>query len=355
VSRRAFLLTVLVTVILLSPSIAASSSNPIDDNFTISSWPGGLIIDHTCIDLGSIPSQYIDAAQEDVKIHYAHTSHGSQVTTGLSRLEAANATYDVSRESLSLPDDDGALCLYDGNSPHTYITPELYWQGESARAITQAVLDDTPTFTVSLWSWCTQLNSYDTAGTQEYLDAMTALETANPGITFIYMTCNVQTGGGSGYNRWQNNELIRQYCLDNDKILFDFADLDAWSNGTQNTYPYDPGDGEVQVPLEHTDFNGGEAGHTTYTSCEQKGRAFWWLVAMLAGWNAATTTTSDTTSTETTSSTGTTDTTTGTGTGIGTTSGAGILNLLDSTTLFYAGVIGVVVIIGFVVRRRSSG
>ncbi|MCK4565904.1 MAG: hypothetical protein KAU48_01210, partial [Candidatus Thorarchaeota archaeon] len=47
-------------------------------------------------------------------------------------------------------------------------------------------------------------------------------------------------------------------------------------------------------------FNGNEAGHTTYTSCEQKGRAFWWLMAMLAGWNAPTTTTSGTTSTGTT-------------------------------------------------------
>jgi hypothetical protein len=308
-----------------------------------------LIIDHTCIDLNAIPSSYIDAAQDTVKIHYAHTSHGGQVTTGLTRLEAANATFDVTITSLSLPTDSGALCMYDGNSPHTYITPDLYWQGESARAITQAVIDDNPAFTLSLWSWCTQLNSYDTAGTQEYLDAMTALETANLGLTFVYMTSNAQADGSSGYNRWQNNEMVRQYCLDNDKILFDFADLDAWSGGVQHTYSYDPGDGAVDVPLEHPDFNGNEAGHTTYTSCEQKGRAFWWLVAMLAGWNAPTITTSSTTSTGSTTTTGTTGTTTGTGTP----TGSGILNLFDSTTLFYVGVIAVVIVLGIFVRRRG--
>ena len=308
VSRRAFLLTVLFAVILLSPIVLASSSSPVDEAYTTASWPGGLIIDHTCVDLNLVPLQYIDDAQDNVKIHYAHTSHGGQVTEGLARIEASNATFDVSRASLSLPTDAGALCIYDGNAPHTYITPDLYWQGASATAITQNTIDNNPTLTVSLWSWCTQVDSYDAAGIQEYLDTMTALEVANPGITFVYMTGNAQATGSSGYNRWVNNEQIRQYCLANDKILFDFADLDAWSNGAQNTYAYDPGDGSVQVPTEHADFIGNEAAHTTYTSCEQKGKAFWWLVASLAGWNAPEPTTT-TTSATTTPSIPTTQTT----------------------------------------------
>ncbi|MBE0526740.1 MAG: hypothetical protein IH631_07345, partial [Candidatus Thorarchaeota archaeon] len=261
-SRRAFLLTVIVSVILLSSSIAVISSNPVDGSFVTSSWSGGLIIDHTTIDLNLIPSEYIEGAQDEVKIHYAHTSHGGQITEGLSRLEAVNATFDSSITSLSLPTDECALCIYDGNAPHTYITPDLYWQGTSATAITQNTINNNPTLTVSLWSWCTQVDGYDTAGIQEYLDTMTALEIANPGITFIYMTGNAQAEGSSGYNRWINNEMIRQYCLDNDKILFDFADLDCWSNGVQNTYAYDPGDGVLQIPSEHDDFTGDEAAHT---------------------------------------------------------------------------------------------
>ena len=148
-SRHAFLLAIVVSIFLLTPIITASNTTPTTSDFTASSWSGGLIIDHNCIDLNAIPSSYIDTAQDTVKVHYAHTSHGSQVTTGLTRLEAANATFDVAITSLSLPTDSGALCMYDGNSPHTYITPELYWQGESARAITQAVIDDNPSFTLS--------------------------------------------------------------------------------------------------------------------------------------------------------------------------------------------------------------
>ncbi len=255
-------------------------------------WPGGLIIDHTCIDLATIPSEWIDSAQSNVKIHYAHTSHGGQISTGLDRIESADSDYSQSQGYLTLPSDSEALCILDGNPPHDYITPDLYWETTEGVGITQETLDDNPTITVSLWSWCTQVNYYDTSQIQDYLDTMSALESANPDVTFVYMTGNAQAGDSDGYNRWVNNEMIRDYCTTNSKVLFDFADLDAWSGGDQNTYEYTEGSTTYNVPIEHEDFNGDEAGHTTYTSCEQKGKAFWWLVASLAGWNAPSTSTS---------------------------------------------------------------
>jgi hypothetical protein len=69
-------------------------------------------------------------------------------------------------------------------------------------------------------------------------------------------------------------------------VLFDFADLDSWwfnpvsEEWEHSTYDYDGS----TVPVEHPQFNGSEAGHTTYESCEQKGRAVWWMMARLAGW-----------------------------------------------------------------------
>ncbi|TFG26585.1 hypothetical protein EU527_19580 [Candidatus Thorarchaeota archaeon] len=295
--RHRILLTVAIGLTLLSTISLLSTCSPVVDNGAISSWSGGLIIDHNCINQRLIPSEWIESAKNDVRIHYAHTSHGSQITEGLTRLESANSTFDVSIGYLTLPTDDGALCILDGNPPHDYITPELYWQGTSARAITQNTINNHPTLTISLWSWCCQLYDYSEAATQEYLDAMNTLETANLDITFIYMTCNAQSDDSSGYNRWLRNEQIRQYCLANNKVLFDFADLDCWSDGEQSTYDYVVGEETIQIPIEHEDFNGDEAGHTTYTSCEQKGRAFWWMMAMLTGWNAP-----DSTSTTTISS-----------------------------------------------------
>ncbi len=251
-------------------------------------------IDHSCVNLDSIPQNHINSAKENVRIHYAHTSHGSQITTGLSRLESANISYSQAQGSGTLPTESGALCILDGNPPHSYITPELYWESQDGLDITQDTIDNNPTLSVSLWSWCTQLNYYSSSQVEQYLSAMSSLESANPDITFVYMTGNAQAAGSDGYNRWLNNEIIRDYCRENNKVLFDFADLDCWSDGELNTYEYDNGTVTFQIPLEHPDFNGDQAGHTTYTSCEQKGRAFWWLVACLSGWNSPNITTTTT-------------------------------------------------------------
>ncbi len=45
-----------------------------------------LVIDNTCTDLSLIPEQWIKKAKTDLHIAYGHTSHGSQLTTGMSGL-----------------------------------------------------------------------------------------------------------------------------------------------------------------------------------------------------------------------------------------------------------------------------
>ncbi|TFG14177.1 hypothetical protein EU537_04455 [Candidatus Thorarchaeota archaeon] len=127
-----------------------------------------------------------------------------------------------------------------------------------------------------------QLNYYDESQLEEYPEAIQSLEADNPDVVYVYMTCNAQARGAEGFNRWQNNEIIREFCRNYDKVLFDFADLDSWSEGEQNTYEYSDGNESYTIPLEHENFNGNEAGHTTYSSCEQKARAFWCLAAALA-------------------------------------------------------------------------
>ena len=46
-----------------------------------------IIIDHNCTDLSQIPDTWIDQVKT-MNIHYAHTSHGEQLTVGLERIEA---------------------------------------------------------------------------------------------------------------------------------------------------------------------------------------------------------------------------------------------------------------------------
>ena len=48
----------------------------------------GMIIDHTCTDITKIPESAINQARETLHIGYGHTSHGSQLTSGMTGLIA---------------------------------------------------------------------------------------------------------------------------------------------------------------------------------------------------------------------------------------------------------------------------
>ncbi len=249
----------------------------------------GIVIDHTCADLSGIPSVWITAVQNTIQSHYAHTSHGGQLTYGVEFIEDSNSVYDCEIGYLTLPTASGAYCVFDGQESTGYVGPEDYWQTTDGLNLTRAVLDNNPTLDTSMWSWCTQCNSYSESQVQAYLDAMTMLEGEYPDVVFIYLTGNAQGTSSSGYNRYQRNNQIRDYCAANNKVLFDFADLDCWwfntatSQWEQNTYNYNGTD----VPSEHPQYYGDEFGHTTVESCTVKGSAWWWMMSVLAGWGTS--------------------------------------------------------------------
>ena len=277
----------LIPLIILSVA-TCSGSNPADPGGGSgggSSFAGQ--IDHTCTDIYSIPDQWISEVIQDVKMHYAHTSHGGQLTTGLLLIEGDDPDFSVEIGSSYLPSTSGALCIFDGQLSETYITPDLFWETHDGMNMTRAVLDANPSINICMWCWCSQMDYYGQNQVQAYLDSMSTLEMEYPSVTFVYMTGNAQNTGSEGYNRYLRNQQVREYCESNGKILFDFADLDSWwqdpstSQWEQNTYSYSG----ASVPLEHDEFNGDEAGHTTYESCRQKGRAVWWMLALIEGWD----------------------------------------------------------------------
>ena len=121
-----------------------------------------IIIDHTCTDISQIPEYWLERAKE-LMIHYAHTSHGSQINTGILNLESQDPNYSVAirtSTTAGLPPEEDlpALRMYDGNPPETYITPEDYWDGESGKNRTRTVAD-TGDYDFSMWSWCGQVSS----------------------------------------------------------------------------------------------------------------------------------------------------------------------------------------------------
>ncbi|MEA1999391.1 MAG: hypothetical protein U9N61_08745, partial [Euryarchaeota archaeon] len=138
--------------------------------FTVSAQIGPLIIDHGCNDLTIVPLAWIDSVKANCKLHYAHTSHGGQLTEGLSIIETGDAFYNHARDGRYLPTVDDAFCIFDGQETESYITPGLYWETENGMNLTRDVLYHNPTIKYSMWSWCCQLYHEDAGYVDAYLD-----------------------------------------------------------------------------------------------------------------------------------------------------------------------------------------
>lgn len=233
-----------------------------------------IIADHVATAaFDDIPAATIQAIQAGYRIWYGHTSHGSQIVTGMEMLFAENSQYafNAGEGSLVLEERDDVDLGHEGN---------LDWVD-----ITRGVLNEPGNnINVVMWSWCAGVSDNTEAGIDAYLDAMNQLETDYPGVTFIYMTGHLDGTGPSG-NLYLRNNQIRNYCQTNGKILFDFADIESYD--PDGTYYPDGSDWCEWCEdwcSTHTCPTCAECQHSVCFNCYQKGRAFWWLMARISGW-----------------------------------------------------------------------
>ncbi len=131
---------------------------------------------------------------------------------------------------------------------------------------------------------------------QTYLDAVETYNSHDP-LTITFYTTGPVDGytDESGYQRYLKHEYIRSYVnqAGSTRVLFDYADILVHdSNGVKNYGPgWTDGDGvhhdyPVIVPAYDIEWDGGEgSAHISQEGCLKIGKALWWMLARISGWD----------------------------------------------------------------------
>lgn len=201
---------------------------------TLVLWTAGmcgaapLVIDHRHVDIATLTQAQIERAKGVLHIAYGHTSHGSQLTDGMSGLVGfANG----GGKGLSLPENifawnnggtGGALDLHDcAMGGDVGYHPQ--WVANTTNYLNHPANADV---NVIIWSWCGQMSGKYSGGTlsNQYLQPMAALEARYPGVVFVYMTGHVDIRDDA--NNKAACKVIRDWCSVGNRVLYDFNDIE---------------------------------------------------------------------------------------------------------------------------------
>jgi hypothetical protein len=281
----------------------------------------GAVIDYQNLDLSLIPDQYIQQAKENLHIAYQHTSHGSQIISGMNSL----MNYPDFGDKYKWTDDGSSgLDLDDYGIPGC---GDLS-QGDSEDGngntpwanATRTLLNNPANnhINVVMWSWCSinghNINRYITNMERlisEYGTGGTNPRAADHPVEFIFMTGHTEGQGEDGSIALAAQQ-IRDHCVAYDRWLIDYYSIECYDpsgnyygdKDITDNLNYDGGNWAVEYIAANPSnilsvlTMGNSAGFSGCASCahsEQprqatlncvlKAQAAWNLYARLAGWD----------------------------------------------------------------------
>ena len=122
---------------------------------------GPVIIDHKCTDIDKIPTKWIEKAKQDFRLGYGHTSHGSQIISGIQVIQSENDFFGFNRG-------EGSLYIKDRISDSEYKARDLgnpdfsAWAGSTENILNENTND----LNMIMWSWCGQVSH----ASEEHMD-----------------------------------------------------------------------------------------------------------------------------------------------------------------------------------------
>ena len=310
-----FTLNLLIFLLVLAQSLSLSSK---------AMAAGPIIVNHTCTDINQIPEAAINKAKSDLHIAYAHTSHGSQLISGMGGSGSSNALNTFLTDNPAYPNYSAGLCRWvddSGNAGSTsgyldlddrFVSGDLgnpnrtTWASRTRSYLGNPINNTTnpnygrgntrPEVNVIIWSWCGQASTSIT-NIDIYLNLMEELISDYPNVQFVFMTGHLN-GTGAGRTLNLANEHIRNHCITNGRILYDFADIESYDPdglvnymelmATDNCAYDSDGNGSrdknwasdwQSAHTQNRDWWASGAAHSQHLNGNLKGYAAWWLWA----------------------------------------------------------------------------
>lgn len=278
------------------------------------------IMDHRFTDVSSIPEEWVLAARNGLHIAYQHTSHGSQIISGMNAL-AGYSPY--GKRYLWSDDGSAGLDLDDYGIPGC---PDLS-QGDSVDAngdtpwvvATRKLLENPANnhVNVVMWSWCS-INGHNI---DRYISNMEKLIAEyGPGgsrprakkypVEFVFMTGHTEGDGENGFAA-RAAEQIRAHCIKKGRWLIDYYDIECYdpdgryygNKNIRDNLSYNDGNWAVKylaanrggdlykLTMGAGKFSGcslcahSDSPREASLNCVLKAQAVWNLFARIAGWD----------------------------------------------------------------------